>query len=69
MKLNIKKNQNFNTKTIKIMIKIMKKKGIQLNVNIIVLFFNNKKFHLGNNWCLLLKIIKYIKNESENKNL
>ncbi len=47
----------------------MKKKGIQLNVYIIVLFFNNKKFHLGNNWCLLLKIIKYIKNESENKNL
>ena len=47
----------------------MKKKGIQLNVYIIVLFFNNKKFHLGDNWCLLLKIFKYIKNESKNKNL
>ena len=68
MKLNIKKNQNFNTKTIKIMIKIMKIKRNSIEC-LYYFFFNNKKFHLGDNWCLLLKIIKYIKNESINKNL
>ena len=41
----------------------------EFNWMFILFFFNNKKFHLGNNWCLLLKIFKYIKNESKNKNL
>ena len=51
------------------MIKIKKIKRNLIECLYYCFIFNNKKFHLGDIRCLLLKIIKYIKNESENKNL